>query len=141
MKKLVKLAVATAVVFGTSALAGDNESSAIVETDSSTCSLVIELENDGQNSFLSFAGTSVHVVENKNMTKSVCQFGDLPGIFYRIFGESKTTVSACSISGEEISPVQTNKSEFKVPTYADHDENGTMATLECTFKTKDIIEP
>ena len=137
MKKLVKLAVASAVVFGTSAFAGEDNSAAMVEMNSETCMVHVELSNGIENFLLMLLGTSVHVVENKNMTKSVCQLGNLPEMFYGD-DEIKADISACTIGGDEISEVTTEKSVVKVPTYDDHDVNGTMATVECTFRTRDL---
>ena len=135
MKKLVKLAVASAVVFGTSAFAGDNNNAALVLTESDSCMAVIQLDDTFQNILLTVFGTSVHLVDNKNMTKAVCQIDNFPSFLY---GEEswKVDIATCTMNnGTEEIGAQT--SELKVPSEAEYLAEEGVATVQCTFREKD----
>ena len=140
MKKLIKLAVATAVVFGASAFAEDNNinnntNAAVILTDSQQCNFNVFDNPWG----ISMQGESVHVVQNKNMTKAVCQLDDGEGEPSYPVEKIEIPIGMCWIYGVGITAQTAQKAVVIIPSAFDHSEYGTMPTLECTYRAKDVI--
>lgn len=144
MTKLLKLVIVGTMMFGASAFAENDNSmnnSAIIMTDSEQCTVGLfnwEYVIDLPLALSLWYGTSVHVVDNKNMVKAVCQLDDRDIGAIGGYPETETEIPlvACAVTDGAENVLFAQKSLLVIPSLADHTEYGTMPTVECTYKGK-----